>query len=83
MVIGVDVIRPGGRFQVVFLFDIRIVYLVDCNTLRSLGIQSILQVTSDLLFLLSKFYQILAVDGVPLPVPICIRKRILNFIFSL
>ena len=70
MIIGINVIRPGRRLEVVFLFDVRIKYIVDCNTLCSLGIQSILQIASDLLLLLPQFDQILAIDGVPLTIVI-------------
>ena len=73
VIIGVNVIHPGRRFQVVFLFDVRIKYIVDCNTLCSLGIQSILQIASDLLLLLPQFDQILAIDSVPLTIVIRIR----------
>ena len=76
MVIGINVIRPGRRLEVVFLFDVRIKYLVDCNTLCSLGIQSILQIASDLLFLLSKFLEIFSVSGVTLSVSVSVRIRL-------
>lgn len=76
MIVGINVIRPRGKFQVVFLFDVCIVYIIDCNTLCSLGIQSILQVASDLLFLFAQLDQIFSVDGMPLSVSVCIRIRV-------
>lgn len=76
VVIGINVIRPGRRLEVVFLFDVRIEYLVDCNTLCSLGIQYILQIASDLLLLLSKFHEIFSVDGVTFSVSVSVRIRV-------
>lgn len=76
VIVGLNISCPGCRFQVVSLFNIRIVYLVDCNTLCSLGIQSILQIASDLLLLLSKFHEIFSVDGVTLSVSVSVRIRV-------
>ena len=54
MIIGVNVINLGRWLQVILLTDVLVIYLIDRNALCPARIQSILKVSSDLLFLLPK-----------------------------